>query len=295
MDSQHENSRPIIIRSKLPFNHEAQEDHAEWFREFKRSIGSFFEKNSAKIGSGLTYAEQKTLMPHVINIEADDKGFKKEVELFFINIHTNIPYEEGKTFETGLVLDNNKPIEYTENNVQNLPINVAEYISYKHALAHPQVAGDSHLGAVSSLKQYFVVDESKDKADASRLSEIQDDAAAKYREIKTNSDIVEAILADLGVNYFQYPKADRKLELKKFIDINPAKFLESAKREDLIYIRFIERLVNSSVVRKEGTKYIFETEMVGETKNSFIAYLKDEANSEKKAVMKARLQQEPVK
>ena len=286
-----ENSRVVEIQRKLPFNHSSQKGLEEWFKNFKQSIGGFFEKGSTKTGTGFNYNELSILMPHLINAEAGDKDFKKLVQKYFDDINTVIP-ADGRKFEIGLLLDNNESITYSEDaggsKIFNLPINIEDYVRYHHAIKHPFTAMTKEEGKENSIKKYYVVDETKAKANKLEFEKLQDEASAKYIAIKGDTIKVEGILAAMGINYLEIPSDERVSALKQQAQDKPTEFLKYADNSDLKYIRQIEKLVNSKIVIKEGNNYIFESDNIAKSKSGFVAWLKDEANSETVTILKAR-------
>src|SRR5690606_22846505 len=89
-------SKKIFIKRNRPFIHEQL--HSTEAREYlslsRRSIGSYWAtKDSRRSGTGLNDEEVKLLLPQILEVQADDRDFRKTVGRFYEEISTLIPYE----------------------------------------------------------------------------------------------------------------------------------------------------------------------------------------------------------
>lgn len=290
---QHTNSKSITIHRKAPFHHQANKEMVDWFKDAKRSIGSYFEKGSSRTATGLSPAEIDILLPYVIDEESTDRDFRKAVTKYFDAISTNIPHE-GKKLEIGLKVDNNKPIIFKNEGgkeVYNLPIDIEHYIRYRHITNHPLVAKNKEDGKSNKLYEYYIEDVEVQDLSSEKFLKDRDEALALYLGISKDEAMVDRILATLGINYRELKGFQKISKLKSLAENKTtiSRFMEAVKNPNLKYEKFVYDLVTNKIVRKEGNRYLFENEQVGATKEDFILYLKDEANSETKLTLKARL------
>src|SRR5690606_19206039 len=118
-----------------------------------RAVGPYYQGRVP--GSGLTFQEQKLLLPDVIGVEANDKDFRREVEKFYHEILTKIP-DAGIELEIGLENDN-EPLSES-----NMPLNIKDYVIYRHIINSPQVAKDKDTAdRWGHLKPFYIEDQEK--------------------------------------------------------------------------------------------------------------------------------------
>ena len=295
-ESTHPNSRTIVIKSKLPFNHEEQEALKDWFKTSRRSIGSYFKNTSSlQPGSGLEGWEEDILLSKFLGIKEDDPKFKEERDLFYVNMNTKVPYETGIELQIGLKVDNDQPIVFKNEEgktVNNFPLELEDYLRYRHAIKHPEVA-ELESQSESIIIKYYVVDSLLKKKLAREAENVSDVALEYWFEVKRIPKDAAMHLMLLGVNYKTIDSADWSATLKDLI-LNKGKaatFIENYKDTDN-NVRFdILRYVKEGIIIREGNRYIFEAEQVGASEKDFIEYLKDENNNETILRIKAKFKE----
>jgi hypothetical protein len=290
--SQHPNNHVIVIKAKYTIAHEAQKELEDWFAQTRKSIGGYFKGGSSRqSGSGLEDWEIDILMPIQLGMTKTDKDFRKEVDLFYTNINTRVPIPGGVNLQIGLTEDNSKPIKFKNEEgdmVENLPINVEDYIRYRHAIGAPDVAPtEAEAGAVTY--NYYVVDSNARKAEARAKESVVDTALEYFLEVRQTPKEVAMHLTLLGEDYRKLDKEDRPSTLKRLILQGRAEdFTRNYKDGDNLIKFDIAQYVKTGIVLKEGNRYIFDAVQVGVTEKDFIEYLKDDNNNETIAIIKAR-------
>jgi hypothetical protein len=203
----HPNSRKVWIRRTDSFLDAVQTQAKEFMSLSRKSIGSFFvSPTSRSIGSGLDFNEQRLLLPEIVNCEADDKDFRKEVIKYYTDIRTVVPVGDGIELEIGLVLDNNKPIGWKdpETGFLNFPIKISDYLRYRHAIAHPLCARTYGESQGNQQILFFVYDPEIEEKVVAAVDQQRDQAMETYLSIKDKADKVSGMLLLMGVDPRDY-------------------------------------------------------------------------------------------
>jgi hypothetical protein len=289
----HPNSKIITIMRTESFQDAVQTGAKDFMSMSIKSIGSYWKSVNARIiGTGLDFNEQETLLPHVINCEAHDRDFKKSVAAFYSDLLTKIPFSTGRDLEIGMLVDNSLPMgariinkdgknvvttdeKEFKNAKLNLPIEIMDYIRYRHAKEHPQVAPDRDSALGDSLKLYFIFDpEVADKSTALKTS-TRDAAMQVYLTVKDNTDKVDAMLLLLGVDPRDFTGASapsqKAQRLRVFADTESEKFNRILGLDNFELRVKIEGFLVTGVFKKQGDR-IFEA-----STNKLIAVNMDEA------------------
>jgi len=290
----HPNSRIIKIYQKNSFIQDAQAKGAPEFMSMaKKSIGSFWENSfSSTVGTGLNFAEQKLLMPTIVDCEPADREFRAKVTNYFASMKTLVPYEKGRELEIGLETSNSEAVS-----AENLPLNLADYLTYRHALAHPHVAKSKQEGDNNMLKSFYIFDGQEQEDHELKTSQDQDKALELYLTMKKTPEKVDQLLTLLSVDprTFKGKNAGAlKLEkLKSLCDTKPDMVVKLAENKLFEHMYVIQTMLNTGVLQKVGEKIIDpETgTTIGHEMIEAVAWIKDKNNSEKLIMMKARMQE----
>lgn len=298
MNSIHENSHKVKIFRTGSFLSRAQTAETQaYFAQSKESIGSYFEKNSIKVANGLSFEEEKILMPSMIDREPEDREFKAKVTEFFSDITTNVPYNTGLELEIGLTVDNAKPISD-----KNRPIVLMDYLRYRHAIGHPQVAMTKEKATGNMLKHFYIFDASDIQASNTKSNNERDGAMSLFLTIKSNMGQVDQMLALLGVDIRSFndvkDKDNLKIEELRRLSVERAKDFIRINGEGEFEIKsWIINMAKTGVLKQIGEKYMDgETmELVGNSMDEMVAFFKDESQSGAIVTYKARLQEAMLK
>lgn len=294
---EHPNSRPITIFRAGSFLVRAQgKEIEEYFQMSKQGIGSYWEGGqSNKVGSNLSFEEQKLLMPHLINFEPDDRTFRQEVDNFFHEIDTKVPHGTGVVLETGLKENNDKPLSKT-----NMPLDISDFIKWRHALRHPKVGISKKESDSSPLKEYYIFDPLSVQNHSKKENEAKDSAMQMYLQLKKEPEKIDMVLTLMGVDprSFSGPhKDDDKLaRLRKFSEEEPIKFSATYKQEDLTSRYWIENMVNVGILTKIGSKYIntnpqATTKILGHNIEEVLLWFSDPESGNEVVMLKAQMQE----
>ncbi len=297
----HRNSKKVTIFRAGSFLSRAQGKEIEdFFSSSKKSIGSYWESvASKKVGTGLTFTEEAILLPLVLDVPAEDREFRKKVTQFYVDIDTQIPFGTGKTLEIGLELDNDKPISLDTKDASksNLPLNIMDYLRYRHALNHPFCAKNKEEADGNALIEFYIFDKTDVIKKNTKKSDERDAAIQMYLTIKPDPIKVGMMLTLLGIDPREFTgntaEALKVDALRKQAETNPAGFIEIYKNTDLETHYWIKTMLNTGILKIIGNKY-FDAEtnkLIGNTLEETTFFFKDEENSDVVVTLKARLQE----
>lgn len=300
----HANSKTVTIFRAGTFAEDAQTGAQDFMAMSRKSIGSYYQHNFGKgIGSGLSFEEIDLLLPLLIDIPATERTFRAAVTDFFSSISTNIPYKEGRTFEVGLHLENDKPVTHSETRedgrvVYNLPINLNDYIRYRHAENHPRVANSKSNAAGNSLIEYYIFDPTQVADENTALTTQKDEAFTLYLTLKDDPKKVDMLLTLMKEDPRMYhgtnAVSERMQALRALVDTKPDKVLTEHKAAHFEERYTLLTLVNTGICKQIGGRYV-ETEtstILGNTAEEAIYWILDKVNSDKLTLMKARMQEQ---
>lgn len=296
-------SKKIYIKRTKPFIHEHMNSEVmdEQMSYTKRSIGSYYEsKTSTNSGSGLNPTEKKLLLPLILGVDIGPDFFKK-VNDFYIEIDTKIPYgKKGLELEIGLQ-DDTKSLS-----MENLPLNIEEYIRYRHALGHPNVAASPEQaeGVPLNLIWFFVEDPTLVVKRKINAIDLLDRAMVDYQQIKSDPQKVKMIVTIMKNMIkkragFPVPNVDtmsaddQLLALRELATEQAERFHQYANDQNLKKAYFIDRLLTASILSKIGNAIVDNdsNEKLGDSIKEVITNLWDGKNSSKLTGYKQKLEE----
>jgi len=300
-EQRHPNSKRITIFRAGSFLENAQKEAQDFMSMSKKSIGSYFAGNlGPAVGTGLSFDEVDVLLPLLIDVPKDDRIFREKVTDFYTKLCTTVPYGTGKELEVGLELDNEKPVTYTNTEgKRNLPIHLQDYIRYRHAIKHPQVAADIAEARGNMLKQFYVFDPEATKVENAQAGRVRDEAIKEYMTMKIDIDKVGAMLTLLGTDIraaeFQGVGREDALtnKLYSYVSAAPDEFLKIVKVDHFDIRVLIRRMLATEVIRRIGAQLVDRETgaILGHTEEEAIFWLQDKENSDKVSFLKAKLQE----
>jgi len=264
-------SRIVYIRRK-PNNTNIPE---HIYAESKRKIGSSFTK-SGQTNKGLTFSEEKELLPALLGLQYNDPNFFQKSERFFAELSIDVEHGSGTKFNASVDDKGN-------------PVNLMDYVKYKFALAHPFVAADEQACMSSQKYKYFVHDPSKEMEEKHSALEVKKKAYREFIKASADEAKMDMILLAMGSSPKGLSVVEKELKLENEVDADPVSFLKIVTDKNLEQTAFIEDCISSEVLRRVGTAYLNGDEKIGDTLEESILFLKNKKNSEVLTVLKARL------
>lgn len=295
------NSKIIEIHRAPNFIMQAnpESEVKEYFDMAFKAIGSYFKEFGSVVASGLTRAEELDLMPELIGgIDPKDSHlFRGAVQNYFKNLNVKIP-SEGIKLQIGLEVDNTLPAH----SMTNAPIKLRDYIIYRWAIGHPEVALSKEEAEKYQHKKFYIEDKVAVNEAKTKLREAEDKAQEAYLKIRNNPRQVEMILTLMGIDTRQMDDQSIMLQakatvsidteasdtvnldrLKRFVDIHTDKDL-TLKYDILDMIRYgiLERL--KAKILDNITK-----EVIGDNLREAVIFFLDKGNSKSVNMYYAKL------
>ena len=286
-------SKTVTIFQSGSFLAVAQgKDVKDFFSGAKKFIGSYYESGgSPRIATGLSFQEETLLLPLILEVPAEHPDFRKTLNDFYRNISTLVPYEHGLTLEIGLSESNTDAVSKS-----NLPINLIDYLRYRHAIRHPHVAPNKEAAAGNQLKMFYIFDKTEVSKKSSKKLEQQDAALVIYQSVKDDPRKTAMALTLLGVDPNKLDESEHRATLKSKAEQVPDKFIAVLEDKDFETNYWIESMVNHKIIKKMGQKY-FDAEtdrLLGSSLEEVIYFFRDDSNSDVVVTLKARLQDKTI-
>lgn len=263
-----------IITIKRRENTTNLPDHV--YAESKRRIGSTFTK-TGDVRTGLTFPEQKKLMPYILGVSPEDVNFGRAVKDYFRNMTIEVPLE-GVQLEAGL-------------DESGEPLNVMDYVKYKFAFAHPYVAGDEDQIGTNRSYKYYIYDEVQELEEDFQDLEIRKKAYKEFIKLVDNKKKSDMVIRLYLENPTKMDEKRKELFLEQMLEENPDYFFNTVTDKNLETRAFIEECLSLEVLRKVGNSILLGDEKLGDSMEEAILFLKDKKNSSTMTTLKARLQQ----
>lgn len=282
-------SKIVEIHRKQTFigDANADSDVQDYLALSFRAIGSYFREVGKVYETGLTRVEENIVMPELLGgiSPGDDKNeFRRQVQTFFKEINTKIP-PEGLKLQIGLENDG----ELSEDNP---PLKPLDYVKYRHAIKHPQVALTKDDADRYQHILFYVVDKAAQLDSKTKLQDYEDKAQIEYLKINKDYAKVEMVLTLLGVNTKNLTENDMVIQLKALASIDDEqsdsinterlqRFVAIVNDRELIAKYDIMEMVRAGILERVKSKILLKEtgEIIGENLKEAVIWLQDKANS----------------
>lgn len=168
------------------------------------------------------------------------------------------------------------------------PVNITDYILYRHCLLYRDIAKDTALINCDPFVRFYLKDDAKDKERQQKLRQEINNAKRNYIEIIGDDEVFDAVyiqycvVAGLPiVNSLLSERIDRESQLDKFSTSEPVKFNSIVKDKDLRIKSLIELLIaRGEFVRSQFNQNITtqDGEFIGANMKEAIAWAKNPKN-----------------
>lgn len=307
---EHKNDHFIQIIRNKSFLERAQNASTDSFFSMSRvSIGSYFQKDSPTIGTGLSREETDILLSKLLDMDPKDREFRNIVQKFYMELFTPVPPSDPKAdplswglrLNIGMLEDNKAPVSET-----NLPINLMDYIRYRHALGHRWVAATPNLAQGNQMIKFFVSDPLINADAGAEQGDINDRALSIYLSVKSNENKVDMLLTMLGVDPVAIVKnkpgkkaAIKQAALKALSQSKPDLFIKTYDTDNFSSRYLVRALINAKIWITVANKVLDgkSNAVIGESETGAVLWLNDPAHSNRTMIYKASLQdylQKPI-
>lgn len=179
------------------------------------------------------------------------------------------------------------------------PVNITDYILYRHCLLYRDVAKDTALINCDPFVRFYLKDDAKDKERQQKLRQEINNAKRNYIEVIGDDEMFDAVyiqycvVAGLPiVNSLLSEKIDKENQLDKFSTSEPVKFNSIVKDKDLRIKSLIELLIaRGEFVRSQFNQNITtqDGEFIGANMKEAIVWAKNPENENVLAAFKNKL------
>lgn len=179
------------------------------------------------------------------------------------------------------------------------PVNITDYILYRHCLLYRDVAKDTALINCDPFVRFYLKDDAKDKERQQKLRQEINNAKRNYIEVIGDDEMFDAVyiqycvVAGLPiVNSLLSERMDKENQLDKFSATEPIKFNSIVKDRDLRIKSLIELLIaRGEFVRSQFNQNITtqDGEFIGANMKEAIAWAKNPENENVLAAFKNKL------
>lgn len=169
------------------------------------------------------------------------------------------------------------------------PVNVEEYLMYRHCLLYNDVAKDiAFINSDSSIRFYFK-DDQKEKEKLHKHRNEVNKAKANYVSCLADDDLFDAIYIQYCtlnglpvISSLQEDRLDREIKLDRFSTEEPTKFNKIFYNKDVKLIATIETLVaHGELIKSQYNQNIItpEGEFIGANIGEAVAWFKNPENA----------------
>lgn len=281
-------------------------------------------------------AEVEAYFPQLLGISVNNENFVTRLKQYLNNIQ--VPVNElGVTFDCSFIFNHKRDyfafkareeeieMAYKKankqstkdlraalaikiNNLNNLeseqyavgsPVNITDYILYRHCLLYRDIAKDTALINCDPFVRFYLKDDAKDKERQQKLRQEINNAKRNYIEVIGDDEMFDAVyiqycvVAGLPiVNSLLSERMDKESQLDKFSTSEPVKFNSIVKDRDLRIKSLIELLIaRGEFVRSQFNQNITtqDGEFIGANMKEAIVWAKNPENENVLAAFKNKL------
>ena len=205
----------------------------------------------------------------------------------------------AKLYEAAVIRDNDLfNLESTKYQYGD-PLNLEQYILYRHCLNYPDVAKDEAFINSNANLRFYIKDKNKEEVRKNKLIKEQQTALRHLVELqasptKTNAVYVEYCIYS-GISLSDGLSKTNLIQSKELMDFattNPRKFNEFVNDKNLLDKAFIETLITrGELVRSDFNQQIStpDGEFIGANINEAISYFKNPNNAGLKTKLENKL------
>jgi len=264
--------RKIIIRRKEVLNHLPKEIRAG----ARIRLGSIYVDRLPL--KGVDGEEEEKLLKGIIDVPAGHQEWPSKTKDFWASLTLKVPFE-GVELNIGTYEDGS-------------PMNTMDYIYWKWAMKHKQVAVSEEEMKADSNKRFYIYDPQKDLLKRNAKVQVRKDADKEFIKLTGNVDKMKMLLRVLvGGDPERLSPMEIENTLYDYKSSNPERFLKYCTDDNLEIQSEIEDMVAKDILRRIGNQLIFQDETIGEDVKDAIVYFKNKKNSGQVNIMRARLKE----
>lgn len=281
-------------------------------------------------------AEVEAYFPQLLGLSPNNESFITRLKQYLNNIQVHVD-ELGVTFDCSFQYRRKRDYlsfkareeqieqEYRRANRQNLqelkkaldakvmalnnlesekyaygnPINISDYILYRHCLLYRDIAKDMAIINSDPYVRFYFRDDTKEKELQQKLRQEINNAKRNYVEVIGDDDLFDAVYIQYCVsaglpvvNSLQNERIDKETQLDKFSIAEPIKFNKIVNDKDVKVKSLIELLISrGEFVRSQWNQNITtaDGEFIGSNMKEAIAWARNPDNDNVLAAFKNKL------
>lgn len=181
------------------------------------------------------------------------------------------------------------------------PINLQEYLIYRHCLLYKDVAKDTALINADPTLRFYIKDEAKELEKQRKFTENRKKAMTKFIELDASPSAMNAVYIAISLaNGTNLSDALNKTNTEKstivmnYVNENPDKFIKFVEDKTLGLRAFIETLImRGELIRSEFNQQISTADgtFIGSNMNEAVAYFNNPNNASVKTMYENKLKQ----
>ena len=205
----------------------------------------------------------------------------------------------AKLYEAAVIRDNDLFMLESKKYQYGDPLNLEQYILYRHCLNYPDVAKDEAFINSNANLRFYIKDKNKEEVRKNKLIKEQQAALRHLVELQASPSKTNAVYVEYCI-YSGISLSDglsktslvQSKELMDFATTNPRKFNEFVNDKNLLDKAFIETLITrGELVRSDFNQQIStpDGEFIGANINEAISYFKNPNNAGLKTKLENKL------
>lgn len=227
---------------------------------------------------GVTPKEEKELMTGILDVSPEHVDWPRHSKQFWAEMTIPVGFT-GVELEVGV-------------NEDGSPISIMDYLKYKFALKHPHVALTKEEMDQDFAKRFYIQDLTREDRVKNTAIQFKKDADREFIKLSSNPKNMKRVLRLLSdINPDRMTEEQIENSLYELKNSKTKQFLKIAKDKNLEVKAEIEEMVTASVLRKIGNQIIFIDEVLGETLDDAVVFLKDKKNSGTLTILRAKLKE----
>ena len=217
-------------------------------------------------------------MEGILDVSPDHMDWPKHSKAFWSEMTIPVGFT-GVKLEVGL-------------DESGTPISIMDYLKYKFAVKHPHVALTMEEMESDYNKRFYIQDLTREDKVKNTQIQLRKDADKEFIKLSSNVKNMRRVLRLIS-NTNPDRMTDEQVEnaLYEIKGAQTKKFLRLATDKNLEVKAEIEEMVTASVLRRIGNQVIYIDEVIGETLEDAVVYLKDKKNSGTLTVLRAKLKE----
>jgi hypothetical protein len=224
---------------------------------------------------GVEGDEEKRLLCKLLGLDETDKTIGKVMREWWAELRILVDHE-GTELQVGMI--------------DGEPVNIEDYLKYRFALRHPQVAESRELMVIDSRKMFYLYDYDQEVGKDNAKGAVKRKAMVeldRIMQVRRDMDRVMRVMGELRPENLSTQQAQNRLQL--LVENEPQKFLSIITDKNFDNRSVLTEMLQYEVLRKIGNAYYYQDQILGDNEEETILYLKNPANNSVLVTLKARM------